>query len=441
MFQLLQPIWLFALAGLAVPVIIHLWNQRPGKTLRVGSVALVAENALTYRKRVQLSEILLLILRCLLLGCIALALSKPFLRKPIKNTGRGWVLMNRVDLPATYNRFKPVVDSLLLSGMEFHYFEPGFAKEHFNDAVKAVPDSTQTSQSSYRAITALLNQQVDARLPLYVFTDNSLQHFSGSRTAASLNLHWFAYTRDTASSRKLIDTTALYVTIFSRSYINDARYLKAALDAVQQFSKRNIFTKLVTTVPGIPAKQDWLFWLDDDMIPKDKVAANIFAYADGKPVPNISYILPAGKWSFAAVSLYKSVIAPDTLPRFFDTGWNDGFGHPLLTVQLEPNKANYKLYTHFDPAWNELPWSESFPELLYQLLYAGHEQVKVAAADNTIIDSTQLMPVLVAEKEAGPKPTLFAETKLTFLFWVMAFVLFFAERCLSFYHRKKSANG
>ncbi|MEP6750371.1 MAG: BatA domain-containing protein, partial [Bacteroidota bacterium] len=63
MFQLLQPIWLFALAGVSIPVIIHLWNRKPGKTLKVGSVALVEENILSYKKTIKLSELLLLLLR------------------------------------------------------------------------------------------------------------------------------------------------------------------------------------------------------------------------------------------------------------------------------------------------------------------------------------------------------------------------------------------
>jgi hypothetical protein len=47
----------------------------------------------------------------------------------------------------------------------------------------------------------------------------------------------------------------------------------------------------------------------------------------------------------------------------------------------------------------------------------------------------------MTEKEAGSGSAVFIETKLASVCWIAAFILFFAERCLSFYHRKTSANG
>ncbi|HTE11879.1 MAG TPA: BatA domain-containing protein [Chitinophagaceae bacterium] len=443
MFQFLQPIWLYALAGLSIPVIIHLWNQQPGKTLRIGSIALVTENAVSHKKSIRLTELFLLLLRCLLLSCIAIALAGPLWRNPAKNGAKGWVLMSRPALTTAYNYYKPLVDSLLQAGLEFHYFEEGFAKENFEKAVNAVPDtSIAIKKYAYRNIAALLNSQADAKLPLYIFTDNYLRNFAGIRSAVSLNLHWYTYTPDTASTKPVIDPIALRITIFSHAHANDAHYLKAALDAIQQFSKRNIITRLVTDAQDIPAQQDWLFWLADDSNYNNKTARNVVAYAKGKPLPCASYILPAGRSSFDAAKLYVSIIEKDSTRKFSDILWKDGFGHPLLAVQEKNNKANYWLYTHIDPAWNELPWSDNFPQLLYKLIYANRDkEISAGITDNTIIDSSQLLPVIMPKKDAGIKPAVFTETKLAGICWLIAFILFFGERCLSFYHRKITANG
>ena len=442
MLQLLQPIWLFALAGLSIPVIIHLWNRQPGKTLKVGSIALAKENRRSLKKRIRLSEILLLLLRCCLLACIALSLSGPWWSSPQNNASKGWVLIDRQELTAVYNHFKPLVDSLLQAGLEFHYFEEGFKKNNLEKALQTQAEGAGIKQSSYRGITALLNEQVNARLPLYVFTDNYLRNFGGIRPVVSLNLHWFTYTPDTINPGPVIDTASLQVTIFSRANTHDARYLQAALSALQQFSKRNIIIKTVTAAAAIPAQQDWLFWLDDALPVTAKAARNILLYAKGEPLKRASYILPAGGPPFAAVDLYKSIIEKDTAKQFFDTRWQDGFGQPLLSVQKQNNTTYYWLYTHIDPSWNELPWSGSFPAILYQLLYTGtvHE-VLAGATDKTMIDTSQSMPVLLSSKEAGSKPAVFTETKLAGICWITAFILFFAERCLSFYHRKANANG
>ena len=441
MFQLLQPIWLFALAGLSIPVIIHLWNQRPGKTLRVGSITLVTENAVSHKKSIKLSEILLLLLRCLLLACIAVALAAPFWKNPANKYSKGWVLMSRPQLAAVYNHFKPLVDSLLQAGMEFHYFEAGFPKHDIANVTKAAPDTT-VALSSYRSTVALLNEQTDAKLPLYIFTDNYLEHFAGKRSAVSLNLHWFSYAPDTLGAKQVTDTTSLHITIFSHAYTNDARYLKAAVDAIQQFSNKNIVVKSVTAVAAVPAHQDWLCWLADEPVPADKQAANVLVYAKGKAVAGNSYILPGTGFSFDAIPLYSSITEKDSTKEFAAVNWEDGFGHPLLAVEKTNSKNYYWLYTHIDPAWNEFPWSNSFPPLLYQLLYAdSYHNALSGSAHRAIIDSSQLMPVLLTGKEAGSKPILFEETKLAGIFWLAAWLLFFGERCLSFYHRKMMTNG
>lgn len=442
MFQLLQPIWLFALTTLIAPVIVHLWNQRPGKTLRVGSIALVAENAVSKKKNFRLTELLLLLLRCLLLACVALALAAPVWKQPVNNTSKGWVLMSRQQPAVTYQHFKPTIDSLLSAGMEFHYFEEGFAKVQLSKAIEAVADTAAGAQISYRQITLALNELAPASLPLYVFTDNYLQHFSGPRSAVSLNLHWFTYTPDTVQQQFVDDTTAMRITIVSGAYTNDARYLKAAIDAIQQFSKRNIITKLVVRAADTPGKQDWLFWLAPDAIPAGTTARRILQYAPGKEQPCRSFILPADATGFNPVNLYTSIVQSDTNRNGLKIYWKDGFGRSLLASEQINNALHYWLYTHIDPAWNELPWSDNFPQLLYTLLYDNSRQQVLAASTNKIIiDSSQLTPVITSEKVAANKQVQFSSVPLNSLFWLLAFLLFFAERRLSFHHRKTVANG
>ncbi len=443
MFQLLQPIWLFALAGLSIPVIIHLWNRQPGRVLKIGSIALLKENTRSDKKRIQPTEIWLLLLRCLLLACLAVALAAPFLKHAATASAKGWILMDRQDLPHTYQHFKPQVDALLAAGLEFHYLEEGFKKEIFEKALQLPANTAGGTLPLYRNITELLNEQVSAQLPLYVFTDNYLHHFEGVRRPASLNLHWLTYTPDAPAAATATDTTTLRVTIFSNGYSNDARYLEAALLAVQQFSKKNISIKTVTAPADIPLQQEWLCWLADAAPPKEKKAKHVLRYAKGAALKRASFILPAtGNAAFTAVALYKSIIEIDSSQPFFTACWQDGFGHPLLTVQQQDDCLYYRLYTHFDPSWNELPWSDDFPAMLYKLLYADPLPVHAAeAADRMIIDSTQLLPVAVNEKEAGKKPAVVSETRLGTFCWLIVFVLFFAERCLSFYHRKTTADG
>ena len=71
MLQLLQPIWLAAMAGIAIPVIVHLWNLRRGKVLKIGSVALLTEASRRLAWSRRITQWWLLVVRCLLLAALA----------------------------------------------------------------------------------------------------------------------------------------------------------------------------------------------------------------------------------------------------------------------------------------------------------------------------------------------------------------------------------
>ena len=64
--QFAQPIFLWALAGLSVPIAIHLLSKKEGKVIRLGSLRHVREKSTQQFKSIRLNEWLLLALRCLI---------------------------------------------------------------------------------------------------------------------------------------------------------------------------------------------------------------------------------------------------------------------------------------------------------------------------------------------------------------------------------------
>ncbi|HYK77323.1 MAG TPA: BatA domain-containing protein [Daejeonella sp.] len=207
MFQLFNPIWLFAIAGIAVPLIIHLWNIKNGKTLRVGSISLLKESARQNARSLRLMDLLLLFLRCLLLILLAFLLARPYLRQhagQAKNTG--WIMIEQENLPETYTKFKPQIDSLKKAGYEFHYFNPEFKQADLAEALKQNPQPKKNPEKknlSYWSLLQNLNQQLPAQFPVYLFTPNSLNRFYGQRPEISLNLNWKTYPSGDSVSSKL----------------------------------------------------------------------------------------------------------------------------------------------------------------------------------------------------------------------------------------------
>lgn len=69
---------LFGLGGAAIPVIIHLLHKRKYKETSWAAMRFLAEAARKHSRRLRWEQLLLLLVRCLAVGCFALALSRPF---------------------------------------------------------------------------------------------------------------------------------------------------------------------------------------------------------------------------------------------------------------------------------------------------------------------------------------------------------------------------
>ena len=73
----LAPFWLFAASAILIPIAIHLWNKRQGKTVKVGSLRWLEASASNRWSSIRLSNFWLLVLRCLILILLAVALAQP----------------------------------------------------------------------------------------------------------------------------------------------------------------------------------------------------------------------------------------------------------------------------------------------------------------------------------------------------------------------------
>jgi len=74
-----HPAYLWGLAALALPILVHLFNRRRPRPLAFGAIEFVLRSQQRRVRRLRLRQILLLALRCLLIAGVALALSRPSL--------------------------------------------------------------------------------------------------------------------------------------------------------------------------------------------------------------------------------------------------------------------------------------------------------------------------------------------------------------------------
>jgi hypothetical protein len=459
--QFLQPIWLWAMTAIAVPLFIHLWNIRQGKTLKVGSIAFLTESTRAHSRSLRISELLLLLLRCLLLIILALLLSKPvWIRQPGSSKEKGWVLIAPEHFTETYTHFKPAIDSLLKAGFTLHRFEPAFATVSLADT-----SAYKQNNISYWQLVQELNQRVSATLPLYVFTPNLAEHFTGKRPPVSLAINWYTHTpADSASyiahafstpgdSIRVItaytkptgnrftyrnvsiinagdlqrDTTVHRICIFTDTYPADAGYIKAAIQAIRDFTQRSIQVITVADPKNVPANTDWLFWLSDRSLPGSVSAKNILAYATGGTEKvHTTFVTETGH---TPVQVYAMVRNANALQPV----WSTGNGNMLLGKNASKNI--YHFFSRFNPQWNGLVWNDQFPEIMYDLI----GDTSVATPGKLAIDGKQVVPDTVEEKSLLPKEFLQQRSDLSGIFWILAFILFLAERLYTYYSKRTVA--
>ena len=72
----LNPYVLLGLAGIAIPVIIHLFNRRNAREVKWGAMRFLLDSLMSRRRSLLLEEMLLLAARCLLAGCAVLAMAR-----------------------------------------------------------------------------------------------------------------------------------------------------------------------------------------------------------------------------------------------------------------------------------------------------------------------------------------------------------------------------
>jgi hypothetical protein len=486
--QFLSPIWFTALAALSIPVIIHLWNIRPGKTLKVGSISLITEASKITSRSFKLLDVLLLLCRCLLLSLLAV-----FLGKPVWNSyqsaqkAKGWLLIPKENLNETYQKFKPRADSLTAAGYEFHYFNKNFGGA---DLKKTLADSVvkdSDSIANYWSLIKQLNSTVPPALPVYVFTPNRANNYIGDKPAIALNLHWQTYTAKDSVSKWIaaanftnhntikitqgnsspegtnytqqtiqndgnadvgveiqgglpkvklknsrepavsVDTGTLHIAVFTDKYPADAEYLKAALNAVISFTGQKAVVKQYSQPGQIPAKQHWLFWLSEQPVSSRLLnSSNIFKYEKGKG-------LNVNTW-VNKTPLFKRIETTDK----HEAIWEDGFGKPVLS--LEKRQTNiYHFYSHFNPLWNDMVWNNGFPQMMLKLI-DGRAYTQPGKYDRRILSDVQLQPGIITKPVHLSSLAVTQQTDVSKYLWLVLVALFITERLLA-YKTKQVTNG
>lgn len=265
--QFLNPIWLWGLTGLLIPISIHLLSRKEGKVIKIGSIRHLDETATTRFRSLRLQEYTLLALRCLLITLLVIFFSDPIIVNLDKK--EKWLLVeNGLE---KYPDFKLLIDSLKENGFQLRTLTKGFP------ILTAV--SVQHSDMNYYNLLASLKKTPIQQA--IVIAHNRFDNFRGRRIALPTNVQWitknpvdhtfnlYSYPMvgdsvlirggnstankttfqfrhsalgkpDTSDTIKIETPSTLSISIFhDATFAYDAKIIEAALHAIDKFTPGN----------------------------------------------------------------------------------------------------------------------------------------------------------------------------------------------------------
>lgn len=253
----LNPIWLWGLSALAIPVGIHLLSRKEGKTIRIGSIRFLTETSTSKFSSIRLNEVVLLALRSLLVILIVLFLSSLIVEVPNSKTSRKWALVEQGLENKTHIR-------TLLDSLQKNEFEIRRLAEDF----PVMDSDTAQTNSDYYKLAEALSKEND--LQSIVFATNSLSGFKGKRNSLPENITWLSYPLSTKENTYTHDRTfksdTLRITLaYDKEFEDDKKIIQAALNVIQDAApKKIVVTETDTQNLQSYPNSDWLIWLSID---------------------------------------------------------------------------------------------------------------------------------------------------------------------------------
>ncbi|MDN3588962.1 BatA domain-containing protein [Pedobacter aquatilis] len=454
--QFFYPIGLLALAGLIIPLIIHLWNIKQGKTLKIGSISLLGESSRASSKSFKIADWLLFVLRCLLIILIGFCIAEPYLSKKLNSKEKGgWILVDKLNFKSAYQQNKKTIDSLLKIRYQIHDFNYGFAALNLEDTIA---NNQTNTNPNYTSLFNQLNQTLPSGTNVFVYQNLQQNNFGDELPKTQFNIHWNflnnsdsmkTWVTDFAGKKLEAKSTPEYTTyeklnnqnpapisvaIYNEASNNDDKYLNAALNAISDFSKR----KIVLNSKG--NNNQIGFWLSDKPITsnfKSSIIENgtLFKYASGKAESIHSFIQIEGK----DIPLSKRINIKNQSSNL----WVDGFGNSLLSKENSGKLTILSFYTRLNPQWNELVWNEAFLKALMPIVLQSEKSKTFGFEDNLNDQRTLQANQLTQEHhDLKQKDTeIVIKESIINYFWIAALIIFLTERILSFRNKIDDAKN
>lgn len=299
-----NPIWLWALAGLSVPVAIHLLSRKEGKVIRLGSIRHVMDSTSAQFSSIRLNEILLLLVRSLLITWIVILLAGLHFTEQVPAKAKWLIIEKGLE---NDKDFAALIDSLKQEDFELRILADGFPK-----IADHIPSN---DQSSYWLLAEKLgDENIEQAV---VLSYNYVTRFKGKRVQLPSHVKWISktpipheftlisvqmtndslwlrrgnsnetLTRFTTSIQwnqvnNSIKAETVYINLVSdEKFAYEKQLILAALKTIEQYAPFSFhISDISVDTYNTDAAPNWVIWLSHKSNPS--VNANLLSIKDDK---------------------------------------------------------------------------------------------------------------------------------------------------------------
>lgn len=287
-----NPLMLWSLLGLSIPLAIHLLSRKEGKVIMIGSVRHLEESPSQQFKGIKLNEFWLLLLRSLLIILLSFFLAGAHYT-PESSQTKKWVIVEKALLEKTV--VQNLIDSFSADGFEIHLLAKDFPllaniesivpsdyytlleeleqqniskgivissnkASLFNGDVVPLPKNIQWLSIAPYPINYLLSSRTvhgDSLVLRYGYSDTDLTYFSNK----------LIHKNDYNDSLTIAHADTLKIGIYAENNFQyDKKIIEAALTVIQQTFKISIIKQDILNKSN-HINANWLIWLSNETVP------------------------------------------------------------------------------------------------------------------------------------------------------------------------------
>jgi hypothetical protein len=436
----LNPTYLWALLGIAVPIAIHLWSKKEGRTIRIGSIQLLRESDPKQTSNLKLNEIWLLLLRILTIITIVLILAEPELKREGENISITYLIEPSL---LSYDELQSITDTLAENGAVMKLLQPGFPeyhKENFEFTSAEIPNYWQLAYDMQKLETD----------SIVVFTNAFQSGIKGKRPQISKNINWVIIDPGTSSEAVVYATkSGNNVELLSVQgeaenmsfekqilpFSSEGLVLNEQKDSVTMTRSGNEFKMSLQIADSLSV----LIYYEEGFSAEMKYINASFAALSKYLERPIGVTTTQEKENFNPENFSALVWLSESPIEEIESSGNSE--KPLLVFQTDslvksvitrgPHKNEFQLNARLN-AENVL--EQHLPEQLFSMLNLRPGlQEKMQQYDRRVIDREQLLPV----QTAGISGNGFSETTdFSQYLWMFLLALLLAERSLAYYRKQ-----